>query len=195
MKVKICGITTEEDAAMCEVLGADMLGFVHVRGRPRSLPLERIAAICSGLGPSVMRVLVCSPPDAYSAVKMLEKSETNVLQLCCLDPESTMSLREMGVNVMRMVRPVVSEAKMFASAVDCLVYEGGVPGTGTSYDYSQVPVGTCSRELIAGGLTPANVQDVIPLNPFGVDVSSGVETTPGRKDPYKVAEFIRRCRE
>jgi phosphoribosylanthranilate isomerase len=195
MKVKICGITSGGDAEMCYSLGADMLGFVHFPGKLRSLPLEEISRICIGLGRDVTKVLVCSPPDARTAKRMLEMSHADVLQLCSLGPEETMSLRKDGVRVMRMVKPVKADAVKFATAVDCLVYEGGEPGSGTAYDYSKIPLGTCSRELIAGGLTPDNVHKAVSLRPYGVDVSSGVESSPGKKDSVKVASFIARCRQ
>jgi phosphoribosylanthranilate isomerase len=195
MMVKICGVTSQEDAAMCETLGADMLGFVHYPGKLRSLPLARISEMCASLGPGASKVLVCSPPDERTAMEMFERSSADILQLCSLGPEETMSLRQRGVNVMRMVKPERAEAVKFASAVDYLVYEGGDPGSGAVYDYSKIPMGTCRREIIAGGLTPDNVHEAISMRPYGVDVSSGVESAPGRKDPAKVASFIARCRQ
>ena len=194
MKVKICGIMSEADAAMCSSLGADMLGFVHFPGKLRSLPIEKISEICIGIGRGATKVLVCNPEDARIAKRMFEMSHADVLQLCSLGPQDTMTLRKDGINVMRMVKPVKAEAVKFASAVDCLVYESGEPGSGTAYDYSRIPLGTCRRELIAGGLTPDNVGEALSLKPYGVDVSSGVESSPGKKDSVKVASFIARCR-
>ena len=194
MKVKICGIMSEADAAMCSSLGADMLGFVHFPGKLRSLPIEKISEICIGIGRGTTKVLVCNPEDARIAKRMFEMSHADVLQLCSLGPQDTMTLRKDGINVMRMVKPVKAEAVKFASAVDCLVYESGEPGSGTAYDYSRIPLGTCRRELIAGGLTPDNVGEALSLKPYGVDVSSGVESSPGKKDSVKVASFIARCR-
>lgn len=194
MRVKVCGITSEADAEMCEALGANMLGFVHFPGKLRSLPIEKISDICTDLGRDVTKVLVCNPPDARTAKRLFEMSHADVIQLCSLGPEETMSLRKDGINVMRMVKPVKAEAVKFATAVDCLVYESGEPGSGSTYDYSRIPLGTCPRELIAGGLTPENVHKAVSLRPYGVDVSSGVESYPGKKDSVKVASFIARCR-
>jgi phosphoribosylanthranilate isomerase len=194
MKVKICGITNLEDAATCEGLGADALGFVHFPGRMRSLPLDEIANICSSLGPMTTKVLVCSPTSAADALRMVALSKTDVVQLYTFGPETLNEVRQNGVKVIRAVSPTRSEAERFVGAADALLFEQGAPGTGTSYDYSQVPVDFCPRAIIAGGLDPGNLDRAKELRPYALDVSSGVERTPGRKDPDLVEKFIRRCR-
>ena len=70
MKVKVCGITNLEDAEMCELMGADALGFVNFQGRTRSLPVEKISDICSSVGPTVTKVLVCAPTSAHEGLRM-----------------------------------------------------------------------------------------------------------------------------
>jgi len=194
MKVKICGITCSDDAAMCEDLGADALGFVHFPGRSRSLSLAAISEIGSSLGPVTSKVLVCRPSSVGESLAMLSDSGADVLQLYSLEPDETSELRDHGVKVLRVVRSSGDEAEKFASAVDALVFEDGLPGTGVAYDYSGIPARFCGRAFIAGGLTPENVHLAIALKPYGVDVSSGVETQLGRKDSTKVESFIRRCR-
>lgn len=194
MKVKICGITCSDDAAMCEDLGADALGFVHFPGRSRSLSLEAISEIGSSLGPVTSKVLVCKPSTVGESLAMLSDSGADVLQLYSLEPDEISELRDHGVKVLRVVRSSGDEAEKFASAVDALVFEDGSPGTGVAYDYSGIPARLCGRAFIAGGLTPENVHLAIALKPYGVDVSSGVEIQLGRKDPIKVESFIRRCR-
>jgi len=194
MKVKICGLTTLDDAALCEESGADAVGFVHVSGRIRSLQLDKVAEICASLGPMISRVLVCSPKDVEEASNMFHRSGADILQLHSLEPEDMRSLRDEGMRLIRAVSPIRSEALRFSEAADALLFESGVPGTGTSYDYSAVPVDVCKRVIIAGGLTVENVHEALARNPYGLDVSSGVERSPGRKDPELVAEFIRRCR-
>ncbi|MDH3365270.1 MAG: phosphoribosylanthranilate isomerase [Thermoplasmata archaeon] len=194
MKVKICGITRLEDAQMCEDSGADALGFVHFPGRKRSIPLNEIASIGSTTGPMLTRVLVCSPHDASDALDMVDRSSTDAIQVYSLDRESLNEIRDNGVKVIRAVRPMRSEALRFADAADALLFEEGVPGTGTSHDYSRIPISCCSRAIIAGGLNATNLDEAKRLGPYALDVSSGVESPTGRKDPVLVSEFIRRCR-
>ncbi|OGS56775.1 MAG: hypothetical protein A3K60_03800 [Euryarchaeota archaeon RBG_19FT_COMBO_56_21] len=194
MKVKICGITSSEDAAMCEDMGADALGFVHFEGRSRSLPFELISEICSSLGPITSKVLVCKPANVDSSLAMLADSGAEILQLYSLQPEELSELRDHGIKVLRVVKPSSGEAERFASAADALVFEDGTPGTGAVYDYTRIPFALRSRSFVAGGLTPENVHLAKALRPYGVDVSSGVEVRPGRKDPGKVETFIRRCK-
>ena len=195
MKVKICGITSFEDAEICNELGADILGFVHFPGRPRSLTLDSVAGICDSLAPGSIKALVCAPESVDDAAYLLSRSRADVLQTYTLDPDEIQTLGEIGVKVMRVVLPSREEAMRFRSCADALVYESGVPGSGSSYDYSTAPLGSCSREFIAGGLNRNNISCVKSLGPYGVDVSSGVESHPGRKDPEKVRMFIEGCRD
>ncbi|HIH01117.1 TPA: phosphoribosylanthranilate isomerase [Thermoplasmata archaeon] len=194
MKVKICGITSAEDAFMCEELGADALGFVHVSGRARSLQPGEIRDICGSLGPMVTTVLVCAPPDTGSALELIDRSRARVVQLYTLEGKSLDAIRATGVRVIRAVRPDPEEADVFADHADALLFESGKPGTGTGFDYSSVPVSRCRRAIIAGGLTVGNLEEAKRMNPYALDVSSGVESTPGSKDRALVSEFIRRCR-
>lgn len=195
MKVKICGITNLHDAVICEELGADATGFVNVRGRQRSIPLDLVRDICSTLGPMTAKVLVCAPSDAAQALRMLERSGADLLQLHSLVPEEIHVLKAHGVGIIRAVPPVRAEAARFAECADALLFEGGPPGTGTAYDYSSVPLEVCRRGIIAGGLRLDNLHLAKAAGPYALDVSSGVERAPGRKDPALVTEFIRRCRE
>lgn len=194
MKVKICGITSLEDAAMCEDLGADALGFVHVDGRGRSRPLDEISEVCGSLGPMTTKVLVCMPDDVSDAERMFTSSGADVLQLHSLGPEDSDALRSRGISVIRAVPPDRSEATRYADHVDALLFESAAPGTGSSYDYSAVPLDSCRRCIIAGGLNIANMDAVLRMRPYALDVSSGVERISGRKDPELVSEFIKRCK-
>lgn len=194
MNVKICGLTNLHDAVMCEDSGADAVGFVHVSGRARSLRLDETAEICSVLGRGVSKVLVCAPKDRGEASDMYRLSGVDALQLHSLGPEELMELRDEGIWVIRAVSPLRSEAVKFSEAADALLFESGVPGTGHSYDYSEVPIDSCKRAIIAGGLTLENMHEALARKPYGLDVSSGVERSVGKKDPMLVAEFIRRCK-
>jgi len=195
MKVKICGIRTEEDAHLCEELGADALGFVHFPGRMRSLSLNRIREMCETLGPIITRVLICNPEGPRQALDMLERSGTDVLQTYSLSPLFISRVKEGGGRIIRAIGPNLNDARRFAPVADALVFEAGVPGTGTKYDYSKIPIESCNRAIVAGGIDPTNLEEVKALGPYGIDVSSGVESIPGEKDPVLVREFIRRCRQ
>jgi phosphoribosylanthranilate isomerase len=195
MKVKICGITSLEDATMCGELGADMIGFVHVPSRKRSLPVEKISGICSSLGPTMTTVVVCAPHDLKEALHLFVESGADVLQTYSLEPSDLIKLRDLRVEVFRVVPPDRSEATRFSEAADALVFENGKPGTGSSYDYATIPIDCCEKAIVAGGLTIENLHLAKVLGPYALDVSSGVESSPGKKDPELVAEFIRRCHE
>jgi phosphoribosylanthranilate isomerase len=195
MKVKICGITNADDAGMCESLGADALGFVHYEGRRRSLPIYLIRDIVSTVGPMTTKVLVCAPRSAIEAISIGEKAGVDTLQLYSLVPNDIASIRSHGFKVIRALEHGSPEAQGFSDVVDAILFESGKPGSGQSYDYSQIPVGKFKRVIIAGGLTIDNLHLAKALRPYALDVSSGVERSFGKKDPELVAEFIRRCRE
>jgi phosphoribosylanthranilate isomerase len=195
MKVKICGIMSAEDAAMCEALGADALGFVHFPGKKRHMPLEKIAEIVDSLGPLVTSVVVCAPKSVAEALNFAKKSHADVIQSYSLSPKDIKSIGDQEKTVIRAVPPVRSYACKYAKVADALLFESGSPGTGTEYDYSKIPVDCCPKVIVGGGLRPDNIKKAKALRPYALDVSSGVESTPCRKDPALVAEFIRRCRE
>jgi phosphoribosylanthranilate isomerase len=194
MKVKICGITSVEDAIMCEEKGADALGFVSVEGRKRSIPLNTINNICSRVGPMTLKVLVCSPSGPNEAVEMLDRSGADVIQTYTLEPRALEDMRAQGARVFRAIKPLRSEAARFSAVVEALVFEDSTPGMGAAYDYARVPVDACPRAIIAGGLRIENLERAKSMKPYGLDVSSGVESIPGRKDPDLVEEFIRRAK-
>ena len=187
-------MTSAEDAFMCEELGADAIGFVHVNDRARSLQPAKIRDICGSLGPMVTTVLVCAPPSIGSALELIDRCRVRVIQLYTLEGKSLDAIRATGVRVIRAVRPDPEEAAVFADHADALLFESGKPGTGSGFDYSRVPVSCCRRAIIAGGLSVDNLEEAKRMNPYALDVSSGVESTPGTKDRSLVGEFIRRCR-
>jgi phosphoribosylanthranilate isomerase len=195
MKVKICGITNLEDAVMCEELGADAIGFVHYPGRQRSLPLTTIAEMIGLIGPMTQKVLVCNPGDLKEATELFEKSRADVLQVYSLSAEDLQGFREFGGRIIRAVKPDVAEVKKFVNSADALLFEAGEPGTGSAYDYSCVPTEHCRRSIIAGGLNIGNINLAKTRKPYALDVSSGVESSIGKKDSQLVAEFIKRCKE
>ena len=195
MKVKICGITNLEDAVMCEELGADAIGFVHYPGRRRSLPLKTIAEMIGSIGPMTQKVLVCDPSGLKEATELLDESRADLLQVYSLSAEDLQGFRDFGGKIIRAVKPDVDEVRKFVNYADALLFEAGEPGTGAAYDYSLVPTEHCRKSIIAGGLNIGNIDLVKAKKPYALDVSSGVESSVGKKDPRLVAEFIRKCKE
>lgn len=194
MRVKICGITNAEDALLCESLGADALGFVHYPDRRRSLSIESIAEIASMLGPMLTKVLVCAPTTADEAIDIGVRAGVDAIQLYSLTADDILKIKNQGFKVIRAVGPMGQDARMFFDVADAILFDSRNPGTGQTYDYSSISINGLKRFIIAGGLTIDNLHLAKALNPYALDVSSGVERIYGKKDPDLVAEFIRRCK-
>ncbi len=201
LKVKICGITNRDDALHAAACGADALGFVFYSGSPRYMTPAQVRAIVEVLPPFVSRVglFVNEAPERIRAIAgecgldVLQLHGDEVPAACVIPP----------YRVIKGVRPQgsVDLAPLSAYPVAALLVDAAVPGqfggTGQRADWQlAAQLAAAHRVILAGGLTPDNVAAAAQqVRPYGVDVSSGVESTPGRKDPAKVAQFIRRARE
>ena len=201
VKVKICGITNDGDARHAAACGADALGFVFYAGSPRCVPPATAAGICAALPPFVSRVglFVNEAPERIAAIAaecgldVLQLHGDEAPQACLLPP----------YRVIKGVRPRTASdlAALSAYPVSALLVDAAVPGqfggTGQRADWAlAAQLAGTRRVILAGGLTPDNVAAAVQVvRPYAVDVSSGVESAPGKKDPEKVAAFIRRARE
>ena len=177
--LKICGITCVEDARWAVKCGANALGFVFYARSPRCVTPSLAAGIMGSLPSSCLKVgvFVGSPETAPA-------TELDVLQLHGL--ESEQEIRNFGKRVWVAVEPGEME-----SFPNCDLFIDSSRGCGIKADWQSL--NSVRRPFIlSGGLTPDNVGEAIQmLNPIGVDVSSGVEESPGRKDPRKVKLFLR----
>ena len=201
VRVKICGITAADDALHAAACGADALGFVFYTGSPRCVTPAAAAAICAGLPPFVSRVglFVNEDPERIRAVA--DECGLDVVQLHGDEPaQDCVRLSRRVVKALR-VRDVASLAGHEQYAVSALLLDAWdadrFGGTGASFNW-ELATGIARQRpvILAGGLTPDNVAEAIrQVRPYGVDVSSGVERAPGRKDPEKVARFIRMAKE
>lgn len=210
-RVQVCGVRNVEDALMCEAAGVDAIGFVSVEGRKRDVPLDLIKDIIGRLGPSVDSTLIGFPCTAEEFIKKGERVNADVLQVYTLTADQLVIMRDSGFRVVRAVgvdvmtgklSSTISELEGFVEVCDLLLFEpthdGKVGGMGLKADYSTALspyIRYCKRFSIAGGLTPDNVDEVLKLDPYMVDVSSGVESDDGRKNPEKVRRFVKRCKE
>jgi phosphoribosylanthranilate isomerase len=199
--VKICGITTHDDAQAAVEAGADALGFVFYRPSPRYVSPEQATQIIQRLPPFVTTVGLF--------VDVALEMVNDVAARCGLD-RIQLHGHETPAFCDRVTQPVIkafrvknaeslgqlSGYKVSAYLLDTYV-EGALPGgTGTSFPWGLVTQAKAYGPVIlAGGLTPDNVAAAIAqTRPYGVDVSSGVESVPGLKDHRKVRAFIARAR-
>lgn len=213
VRVKICGVCRPEDAAVAAASGADYIGVILAPGYGRSRTVAE-AALIFDAAPGVQRVgvLVDAPPDEAAAAG--DHLRLDVVQLHGNEaPDDVAALRSAGsFRVWKVVRPLTAAdlleaVRRFAHVVDGLVLDGpgraagaGAGWTGARFPWDavadgrgHVPAGL--DVVVAGGLGPDNVASAIArLAPDVVDVSSGVESAPGAKDPERVRAFIAAAR-
>ncbi|MBO1436748.1 phosphoribosylanthranilate isomerase [Meiothermus sp. CFH 77666] len=191
-RAKICGITRLEDALLAEALGAWALGFILAPGTKRYLEAEQIRPISEALGPFVVRVgvFVDTPPEIVLA--QMQTARLQVAQLHGSEPP------EWAAQIRRFY-PVIKAFRLSGPArpdwlsypADALLVDGVSPGSGQGYPLDWLaPLRPHPRLIVAGGLTPHNLQPVLELKPYAVDVSSGVEAAPRLKDPLKLRQFL-----
>ena len=189
--VKICGLKSATDVGAVVAAGANAAGFVFADSVRRVAPEEARAA-AGALPAGVLRVAVMKHPTNTEWQAVLEGFAPDVLQT---DAEDYAEL-DVPVTVRRW--PVYREGKIVdtASMPREFLYEGQRSGAGETVDWARAAVvARDGRMLLAGGLSPANVAAAITaVRPWGVDVSSGVESAPGVKDPQKIHDFIKAAR-
>jgi phosphoribosylanthranilate isomerase len=201
VKVKICGVTTVADAQTAVKAGADAIGLMLYDGSPRRVSMEAAQEIAGSLPPPVIRVGVFvdpRPSDVFAAI-----------QLCGLTllqfhgAETPQFCQQFGIMTMKAfrMRNAESLAPLELFGADAFLLDSYVPdklgGSGETFNWKlAVEAKNFGRPIfLAGGLTPENVAEAIrAVQPFGVDVSSGVEISPGRKDPEKIRAFIAAAR-
>jgi phosphoribosylanthranilate isomerase len=197
-RTKVCGITNLHDAAWAAECGADAIGFVFAESRRRIAP-ETARAIVREIGPFVTPVGVFVDSSAEEVRRTLDTTGCTVAQLQGSEPpEYIEALDPYGVVKAIRVGDSLDENEVRrykgARAIQLDAYVQGVAGgTGCRFDPAlAIPlVREGWRVIVAGGLSADNVREVVAsVRPYGVDVSSGVESAPGRKDHGKVARFI-----
>jgi phosphoribosylanthranilate isomerase len=199
-RVKICGITRGQDAMAAAEAGADAIGLVFYPPSPRFLSVERAREIRDALPPFVQTVALFVNADAAQVAQVIGRVHPAMLQFhgdetaefcgqfglpfvkaCRLKP---------GVDALEYLRPYSRAA---AWLFDSYVPEYG--GVGESFDWSLVPAARDRPFILSGGLARENVAEAIRrVRPWGVDVSSGVESAKGIKDAASIAAFIAEVR-
>ena len=198
-RVKICGITRPGDAAAAARAGADAIGLVFYPPSPRFLSVERAREIRDALPPFVQAVALFVNPDAAQVAQVIGRVHPAMLQFhgeetpaFCAQfglPYVKACRVKKGVSALEYLRPFSQAA---AWLFDSFVPEYG--GVGESFDWSLVPK-TDKPVILSGGLSALNVAEAIRrVRPWGVDVSSGVESGKGIKDAAKIETFIAEVR-
>jgi phosphoribosylanthranilate isomerase len=200
-RVKICGITSAEDALAAVEAGADALGFVFVPGTPRLVHPETAERIVAGLPPFVTAVGVFADQPLEEVLRIAARCNLQAVQLHGDEPEAFS--RRIPLKIIKAVRVrdapdlrPIATYPAHAFLLDAFV-EGQAGGTGTpiSWDLAMQAKGHAPI-ILSGGLRPETVGLAVRrVRPYGVDVSSGVEMRPGRKDHQKVREFIAAVRQ
>jgi phosphoribosylanthranilate isomerase len=199
--VKICGLTNHDDALAALRAGADYLGFILVPRTPRYVSASNIKKIIKSLPHTAKFVGVFRDHPVDQVLTIMDEAGLDIAQLH--GNENEVEIGQIGRDRVWKVLPVTNDEQVEAALncgagrvlIDTFV-KGQVGGTGQTGNWELARRVAEEREIIlAGGLNPENVYEAVKIvQPFGVDVSSGVEQAPGVKDRDKVAEFIRRAK-
>lgn len=202
---KICGLTDEAAVEAAVQHGADMLGFVFFPASPRNLSAEQAEALLHTVPSGIDRVGVFVDPETDFLDKILAKARLDLLQLHGDEtPERCRAISiYFGLPIIKAIKVSskadLKAAKAYEDAVDWLMFDAAPPkgatrpgGNAASFDWSILQGAKFNRPwLLSGGLTPENLSLAVQQSgASAVDVSSGVESAPGKKDPAKIRAFL-----
>jgi phosphoribosylanthranilate isomerase len=196
-RVKICGITSVADGLAAAGAGADMIGLMFYPQSPRHITLEQAAEISRALPPFVQKVGVFANPDEAFVTQALSACGLSLLQFH--GDETSEFCTQFGVMSLKALRMQDRESLAQLEHFDTDAFlldaysKAGLGGTGETFNWElAIEAKKYGKPVfLAGGLTPNNVADAVRrVRPFAVDVSSGVESAPGKKDAAKVRAFI-----
>jgi len=200
VKIKICGITNIDDALRAVDAGADALGFVFFGASPRNISPEQARAIIRHLPPFIQTVGLFVNESLATINETADTCGLDIIQLHGEEsPDFCTGVKRRVLKALR-VRNFASLDSMPSYQVSAFLLDAWSPiargGTGQTFNWDIAASAAADRKIIlAGGLSCDNITDAIKkVRPYGVDVSSGVETTPGKKDAVKITEFIRKAK-
>ena len=197
-RIKICGLTREQDIRAAVAAGADAIGLVFYAPSPRYLDIKTAHKLVQCVPPfvTVVGLFVDAPREEIEQI--LREVPLDLLQFH--GKETVAQCEGFNRPYIKAIRvatetDIRAEIEKYPSASGILLdsYQQGVPGgTGVSFDWAKIPAGLDTPVILAGGLTPENVAGAIrQVRPYAVDVSGGVEQSKGIKDPHKIDKFIR----
>lgn len=195
-RIKICGITRQEDADAAVAAGADALGFVFYDPSPRNVNVDQAAEIIRNLPAFVTSTALFVNADVAFVQRVIDSTGLDLLQFH--GDEDVAYCEQFDRPYMKAIRmkpdvDIQAECERYTSATAILLdaYRPGVPGgTGESFDWDRIPSGLKKPIVLAGGLEPDNIRRAVEtVRPFAVDVSGGVEASKGIKDKAKLEKF------
>jgi phosphoribosylanthranilate isomerase len=202
-RIKICGITSVEDAQAAVAAGADAIGLVFYPQSPRYVTPEQAALIARAVGPFVITVGLFVNPAEEVVRLVLEHVPLQLLQFHGSESATFCAgFQRQFIKALRMAAgvdvPTIEREFAEAGALGLLLdsYNPTAPGgTGEVFGWERIPAVRRLPLILAGGLAPENVAAAVrQVQPYAVDVSSGVEIAPGRKDSAKIAAFVQAVR-
>jgi len=201
-RIKICGITNVADAVAAAEAGADMIGLMFYERSPRNISIATATEISRALSPFVVKVGVFVNPDEDMVMRAIGECGVTLLQFHGEEtPEFCTQFGVMNMKAFR-VRDAASLDALPNYPTDAYLLDAFSPdahgGTGAKFNWDlAIEAKKHGKPIfLAGGLTPENVAEAVrKVEPFGVDVSSGVESAPGKKDHAKVRAFIQAAKQ
>ncbi|MBL8775430.1 MAG: phosphoribosylanthranilate isomerase [Acidimicrobiales bacterium] len=197
MFVKICGTTSEEDALLAVAMGADAVGFIFAPS-PRQVSTTRVRDILTRLPREILTVGVFRDEAPERVLQIVQETRLGAVQLHGHEtPEESRWLADrVGFLIRALPAGSPDLARIDEFGASAVHIDSETPGSGQVFDWSLAEGAPSHRKVIlAGGLTPENVGDAIAkVQPWGVDVATGVESEPGRKDASKLRAFINAAR-
>ena len=195
-RLKICGITNLEDALMCTSFGVDLLGFNFYPFSPRYIEPEKAKKIISQLPIGIKSIGILVQPDKAQIEKIITLTRIDGIQL--YQPSGITDFSQMKVTVILayQLKSDKLTKKVFKPGVDMVLLDSyskkEFGGTGKSFEWKLIPEWFPNHKLIlAGGITPINIKQALTaVNPAIIDVASGAENSPGKKDPIKVNALV-----
>jgi len=199
-RIKFCGMTRADDIALACELGVDAVGLVFAQRSTRRLTIEQASALRAGIADGIEVVALFMDNDAAHVQRVIDEVRPTLLQFHGSEDEAFCAA--FGVPYMKAVAmggEVATDALSRHPAAVALLLDshaaGGAGGTGHRFDWSRIPQNSGRPFLLAGGLHPDNVFEAVSaVHPWGVDVSSGIESAPGEKDAAKMRRFVEEVR-
>jgi phosphoribosylanthranilate isomerase len=198
-RLKICGITNQQDATACADLGVDLLGFNFYSGSPRFISFKDARFIIQEIPSTTQSVGILVRPRLVDVLEAIEQSGVEVVQIFKPQDFSDFSQIPVPVIIVKRIADTASDNYELNGATMILLdtyTPGKLGGSGKVFDWSLIPDSIPRERLVlAGGITPENVKDALnQVRPAVIDVANGAESAPGKKDLVKVKLLIEAIR-